>query len=177
VRVARRLRFVPGTILVMDRGYLGLRLVFAVKRPERVLRHAAEVEHGLRGAGGPSGCQAGAQFDGRRIDAHQLVLEAELAAVARHRVSVPREASPITNPQPEKERPNDGSQPVPEERAQAAQAVRDRRHPPGPARYARTQKLTELDLLDLVLQDEIARRDHKNLSLRLAQAGFDEDHR
>jgi len=42
--------------------------------------------------------------------------------------------------------------------------------------YARKQKLSELDLLELVLQDEIERRDHKNLSIRLAQAGFDEEH-
>jgi DNA replication protein DnaC len=41
--------------------------------------------------------------------------------------------------------------------------------------YARKQKLGELDLLELVLQDEIDRRDYTNLSLRLAKAGFDEE--
>ena len=42
--------------------------------------------------------------------------------------------------------------------------------------YARKQKLPEVDLLELVLQDEIDRRDHKNLSIRLSKAGFDEEH-
>jgi len=42
--------------------------------------------------------------------------------------------------------------------------------------YARKQKVAELDLLELLLQDEIDRRDHKNLSIRLAKAGFDEEH-
>jgi DNA replication protein DnaC len=42
--------------------------------------------------------------------------------------------------------------------------------------YARKQKLSELDLLELALQDEIDRRDHKNLSIRLSKAGFDEEH-
>lgn len=42
--------------------------------------------------------------------------------------------------------------------------------------YARKQKISEVDLLELVLQDEIDRRDHKNLSIRLAKAGFDEEH-
>jgi DNA replication protein DnaC len=42
--------------------------------------------------------------------------------------------------------------------------------------YARKQKVSELDLLELVLQDEIDRRDHKNLSIRLSKAGFDEEH-
>jgi DNA replication protein DnaC len=42
--------------------------------------------------------------------------------------------------------------------------------------YARKQKISELDLLELVLQDEIDRRDHKNLSIRLSLAGFDEEH-
>lgn len=42
--------------------------------------------------------------------------------------------------------------------------------------YARKQKVAELDLLELVLQDEIDRRDHKNLSIRLSKAGFDEEH-
>jgi DNA replication protein DnaC len=41
--------------------------------------------------------------------------------------------------------------------------------------YARKTKLAELDFLELVLQDEIDRRDHKNLALRLAQAGFEEE--
>ena len=42
--------------------------------------------------------------------------------------------------------------------------------------YARKQKISEVDLLELVLQDEIDRRDNKNLSIRLAKAGFDEEH-
>ncbi len=41
--------------------------------------------------------------------------------------------------------------------------------------YARKAKLTELDFLELALHDEIARRDEKNLALRLARAGFDAD--
>jgi DNA replication protein DnaC len=39
--------------------------------------------------------------------------------------------------------------------------------------YARKAKLTELDFLELALHDEIARRDEKNLALRLTRAGFD----
>lgn len=41
--------------------------------------------------------------------------------------------------------------------------------------YAKKTKLCELELLELVLQDEIDRRDHKNLSLRLERAGFEEE--
>jgi DNA replication protein DnaC len=41
--------------------------------------------------------------------------------------------------------------------------------------YARKQKLGELDLIELMLQDEIDRRDHTNLSIRLSKAGFDEE--
>jgi DNA replication protein DnaC len=41
--------------------------------------------------------------------------------------------------------------------------------------YAQKTKLPELDLLELILQDEIDRRDHTNLSLRLDRAGFDEE--
>jgi DNA replication protein DnaC len=41
--------------------------------------------------------------------------------------------------------------------------------------YARKTKLAELDFLELVLQDEIDRRDHKNLAMRLARAGFEEE--
>jgi DNA replication protein DnaC len=41
--------------------------------------------------------------------------------------------------------------------------------------YARNTKLAELDFLELVLQDEIERRDHKNLALRLGRAGFEEE--
>ena len=37
--------------------------------------------------------------------------------------------------------------------------------------YARKTKLPELDFLELVLQDEVDRRDHKNLALRLIRAG------
>ena len=39
--------------------------------------------------------------------------------------------------------------------------------------YARKTKLPELDFLELVLQDEVDRRDHKNLALRLIRAGFE----
>jgi DNA replication protein DnaC len=41
--------------------------------------------------------------------------------------------------------------------------------------YARKTKLAELDFLELVLQDEVERRDHKNLALRLSRAGFEEE--
>jgi len=41
--------------------------------------------------------------------------------------------------------------------------------------YARKAKLTELDFLELALHDEIARRDEKNLALRLGRAGFAEE--
>jgi DNA replication protein DnaC len=41
--------------------------------------------------------------------------------------------------------------------------------------YARKTKMSELDFLELALQDEIDRRDHKNLSLRLQRAGFEEE--
>jgi hypothetical protein len=41
--------------------------------------------------------------------------------------------------------------------------------------YARKTKLPELELLELVLQDEVDRRDHQNLAIRLARAGFEEE--
>jgi len=41
--------------------------------------------------------------------------------------------------------------------------------------YARKAKLCELDLLELLLQDESERRDHKNLAQRLGRAGFEEE--
>jgi DNA replication protein DnaC len=41
--------------------------------------------------------------------------------------------------------------------------------------YARKTKLPELDFLELVLQDEVDRRDHKNLAIRIARAGFEEE--
>jgi DNA replication protein DnaC len=41
--------------------------------------------------------------------------------------------------------------------------------------YAKKTKLAELQLLELLLQDEIDRRDHKNLTLRLDRAGFEEE--
>jgi len=41
--------------------------------------------------------------------------------------------------------------------------------------YAKKTKLSELDFLELVLQDEIDRRDHKNLAQRLGRAGFEEE--
>lgn len=41
--------------------------------------------------------------------------------------------------------------------------------------YAKKTKLSELQLLELLLQDEIDRRDHTNLALRLDRAGFDEE--
>jgi DNA replication protein DnaC len=41
--------------------------------------------------------------------------------------------------------------------------------------YARKAKLPELDFLELVLHDEVDRRDHQNLALRLARAGFEEE--
>ena len=39
--------------------------------------------------------------------------------------------------------------------------------------YARKAELSELDFLELLLQDEIDRRDHKSLGLRLTRAGFE----
>jgi DNA replication protein DnaC len=41
--------------------------------------------------------------------------------------------------------------------------------------YARKSKLSELELLELALQDEIDRRDQTSLALRLAHAGFQEE--
>jgi DNA replication protein DnaC len=41
--------------------------------------------------------------------------------------------------------------------------------------YARQTDLSELDFLELLLQDEIDRRDQKNLAVRLGRAGFDQD--
>jgi DNA replication protein DnaC len=41
--------------------------------------------------------------------------------------------------------------------------------------YTRKAKVAELDFLELVLQDEIDRRDHKGLQMRLARAGFEEE--
>lgn len=41
--------------------------------------------------------------------------------------------------------------------------------------YARKTKLSELEFLELTLQDEIDRRDHKSLSMRLQRAGFEEE--
>ena len=41
--------------------------------------------------------------------------------------------------------------------------------------YARKTKLSEMEFLELVLQDEIDRRDQKSLGLRLARAGFEEE--
>ena len=41
--------------------------------------------------------------------------------------------------------------------------------------YAKKTKLDSVQFLELVLQDEIDRRDHKNLNLRLGRAGFEEE--
>ena len=41
--------------------------------------------------------------------------------------------------------------------------------------YARKAELSPLDFLELALQDEVERRDNKNLENRLAKAGFQED--
>ena len=41
--------------------------------------------------------------------------------------------------------------------------------------YAKKAKLPELDFLELVLQDEVDRRDQKNLATRVARAGFEEE--
>jgi DNA replication protein DnaC len=40
--------------------------------------------------------------------------------------------------------------------------------------HARKTKMTELDLIELVLSDEVSRRDHKVLGLRVDAAGFEE---
>ena len=45
---------------------------------------------------------------------------------------------------------------------------------PDRASYAQKTGLTPLDFLELVLSDEIERRDHKNLATRLDRAGFSE---
>ncbi|MCG6921684.1 MAG: IS21-like element helper ATPase IstB [Acidobacteria bacterium] len=42
--------------------------------------------------------------------------------------------------------------------------------------YSRQVSLAPEDFLELVLQDEISRRDHKSLELRLQRACFDQDH-
>jgi DNA replication protein DnaC len=41
--------------------------------------------------------------------------------------------------------------------------------------YARKTKLSELDFLELALQDEVERRDQKNFTLRMSRAGFEEE--
>jgi len=41
--------------------------------------------------------------------------------------------------------------------------------------YARKAKLSEMEFLELILQDEIDRRDQKNLETRLSRAGFEEE--
>ena len=41
--------------------------------------------------------------------------------------------------------------------------------------YAKKAKLSELEFLELALQDEIDRRDQKNLSVRITRAGFEEE--
>jgi len=46
---------------------------------------------------------------------------------------------------------------------------------PDRAAYASKTKLALTDFLELVLQDEIDRRDHKGLELRLDKAGFEQD--
>jgi DNA replication protein DnaC len=47
---------------------------------------------------------------------------------------------------------------------------------PDRAAYAQKTSLAPLDFLELALQDEIDRREHKNLSTRLDRAGFAEPH-
>src|SRR5919204_420455 len=47
---------------------------------------------------------------------------------------------------------------------------------PDRATYAHKAGLNVLDFLELVLQDEIDRREHKNLDVRLERAGFEEPH-
>lgn len=47
---------------------------------------------------------------------------------------------------------------------------------PDRASYAKKAKLSELDFLELALQDEIDRREHKSLATRLSHAGFEEEH-
>lgn len=42
--------------------------------------------------------------------------------------------------------------------------------------YARKAKLAELDFLELVLQDEIDRREQTNLAARISKAGCDDEH-
>jgi DNA replication protein DnaC len=47
---------------------------------------------------------------------------------------------------------------------------------PDRAAYARKAKLTEIDFLELVLQDEIDRREQTNLAARIAKAGCEHEH-
>jgi len=47
---------------------------------------------------------------------------------------------------------------------------------PDRAAYAQKASLGVLDFLELALQDEIDRRENKNLSTRLDRAGFEEAH-
>ena len=42
--------------------------------------------------------------------------------------------------------------------------------------YAQKSKLTYQDFLELVLQDEIDRREQRSLQLRIDKAGFEEEH-
>ncbi len=46
---------------------------------------------------------------------------------------------------------------------------------PDRASYAKKAKLSELDFLELALQDEIDRREQKSLATRLSRAGFEEE--
>jgi DNA replication protein DnaC len=46
---------------------------------------------------------------------------------------------------------------------------------PDRSAYARHEKLDYTQFLELVLSDEIERRDHKNLAIRLQNAGFEEE--
>ena len=59
VRVARTLRFAPGTIVVMDRGYTDYALVRPADGPGGVVRHPPEGRRGLRGGRGPPDPGAG----------------------------------------------------------------------------------------------------------------------
>ncbi|MFQ5944620.1 MAG: IS21-like element helper ATPase IstB [Anaerolineales bacterium] len=47
---------------------------------------------------------------------------------------------------------------------------------PDRASYAKKTKLSELDFLELALQDEIDRREQKSLATRLGRAGFEQEH-
>ena len=58
--------------------------------------------------------------------------------------------------------------------AQAPQARRRAQHPAGEVALARREQLDYASFLQIILTDEINRRDHRRLELRLQRAGFEQ---